>query len=130
MLNWCFPDGNDAEDYKRRAVPTKVEPKTYFANERTFLAWLHMSVTLASISVAILAFAEHNEAAQLIGTMMLPVALFFAGYALYTFQWRAKMIRERAPGPYYDKFGPVVLCSLLIAALVINFSMKLIELAS
>ena len=32
-----------------RKVPVKVEPKVYFANERTFLAWLHMSVTLAGI---------------------------------------------------------------------------------
>ena len=27
----------------------RVEPKTYMANERTFLQWLHMSVTLGSI---------------------------------------------------------------------------------
>ena len=40
---------------KPRKVPVKVEPKVFFANERTFLAWLHMSVTLASISVAIVA---------------------------------------------------------------------------
>jgi len=40
---------------KPRKVPIKVEPKVFFANERTFLAWLHMSITLASISVAIVA---------------------------------------------------------------------------
>ncbi len=40
---------------KPRKVPVKIEPKVFFANERTFLAWLHMSVTLASISVAIVA---------------------------------------------------------------------------
>lgn len=40
---------------KPRMVPVKVEPKVFFANERTFLAWLHMSVTLASISIAIVA---------------------------------------------------------------------------
>jgi hypothetical protein len=40
---------------KVRMVPVKVEPKVFFANERTFLAWLHMGVTLASISVAIVA---------------------------------------------------------------------------
>ena len=33
-------------EQKTRKVPTKVEPKVFFANERTFLAWLHMSVTL------------------------------------------------------------------------------------
>lgn len=40
---------------KTRMVPVKVEPKVFFANERTFLAWLHMSVTLAAISVGIVA---------------------------------------------------------------------------
>lgn len=40
---------------KPRSVPVKIEPKVFFANERTFLAWLHMAVTLASISVAIVA---------------------------------------------------------------------------
>lgn len=40
---------------KPRKVPVKIEPKVFFANERTFLAWLHMSVTLASISIAIVA---------------------------------------------------------------------------
>jgi uncharacterized membrane protein YidH (DUF202 family) len=40
---------------KPRKVPVKVEPKVYFANERTFLAWLHMAVTLATISMAIVA---------------------------------------------------------------------------
>lgn len=35
----------------------KIEPKTFFANERTFLSWLHMAVTLGSISAALLGFA-------------------------------------------------------------------------
>jgi hypothetical protein len=38
-----------------RKIPVKIEPKVFFANERTFLAWLHMAVTLASISIAIIA---------------------------------------------------------------------------
>ena len=40
---------------KPRSVPVKIEPKVFFANERTFLAWLHMATTLASISIAIVA---------------------------------------------------------------------------
>jgi hypothetical protein len=50
-LMWWRPQG----DYHVRKVPVKIEPKVFFANERTFLAWLHMSVTLASIAVAIVA---------------------------------------------------------------------------
>ena len=34
---------------KPRAVPMRVEPKTCFANERTFLSWLHMAVLIGSI---------------------------------------------------------------------------------
>jgi len=37
--------------------PMRLEPKTFFANERTFLSWLHMAVTLGSISAALLGFA-------------------------------------------------------------------------
>jgi len=48
-------NNNGNNQMKPRMVPVKVEPKVFFANERTFLAWLHMSVTLASISIAIVA---------------------------------------------------------------------------
>ena len=44
-----------------RHVPIKVDPKVFFSNERTYLSWLHMSVTLASISVAIVSLAETKQ---------------------------------------------------------------------
>ena len=84
---------------KIRKVPTKVEPKVFFANERTFLAWLHMSVTLSSISVAIVAFAEANEFSQVYGLMLMPVAIAFCCYSLYMYMKRSSMIRQRHPGP-------------------------------
>lgn len=84
---------------KVRKVPTKVEPKVFFANERTFLAWLHMSVTLSSISVAIVAFAEANEFSQIYGLMLMPVAIAFCCYSLYMYMKRSSMIRQRHPGP-------------------------------
>jgi hypothetical protein len=39
----------------------KVEPKLFFANERTFLSWLHMAVILSSISIGVLAFTSKNS---------------------------------------------------------------------
>jgi hypothetical protein len=38
----------------------KMEPKVYFANERTFISWLSMAVNLSSISIAVLAFSSRN----------------------------------------------------------------------
>lgn len=40
-----------------RTTPMRIEPKTFFANERTFLSWLHMAVTIGSIAAALLGFA-------------------------------------------------------------------------
>ncbi len=66
-----------------RSAPVKVDPKVFFANERTFLAWMHVSVILAGASVAIVAFSDassvHN---QLYGVILLPVSIAFILYAM------------------------------------------------
>ena len=115
---------------KPRSVPIKVEPKVFFANERTFLAWMHMSVTLASISVAIVAFAEQNNWSQFYGLLILPVAIAFCCYSLWMYMKRSAMIRRKDPGPYDDKFGPVVLACMLGISILINFFVKLYEMST
>ena len=54
--------GNDAGENSKtpvalRYVPVKVEPKTFFANERTLLQWLSMSVLLLFAALALLSNA-------------------------------------------------------------------------
>jgi uncharacterized membrane protein YidH (DUF202 family) len=70
---------------KPRKAPIKVEPKVFFANERTFLAWMHISIILAGASIAILAFSGENGnmGKQMYGLIMLPVAIAFIVYAMY-----------------------------------------------
>jgi len=111
-----------------RKVPIKVEPKVFFANERTFLAWLHMSITLASISIAIVAFAEDSEFSQIYGILLLPVSIAFCCYSLWMYIKRANMIRRKDPGPYEDKVGPIALAALLGLSVTINFLVKLYDL--
>ena len=62
-----------------------MEPKVFFANERTFLAWMHISIILAGASIAIMAFSGSNDnpASQLYGVVMLPVAIAFIVYSMY-----------------------------------------------
>lgn len=44
---WLGPKpGARKQTVQTGAVPMRIEPKTFFANERTFLSWLHMSVTI------------------------------------------------------------------------------------
>jgi len=116
---------------KPRKTPMKVEPKVFFANERTLLSWLHMAITLGSISAALLGMSgasasssgskvsvsKGEEGARLIGLLLLPVAIVFCGYALNTFYWRGQRIRSRTEGPFHDEVGPFVLGGILMLAL-------------
>ena len=67
---------------RNRQGAIKVEPKVFFANERTFLAWLHCAVLLAGASIAIMSFAETDMAGQLYGVILLPVSIAFMTYAM------------------------------------------------
>ena len=42
----------------------RIEPKTFFANERTFLTWLHMAVTIGTIAAALLGFSGSAQRAE------------------------------------------------------------------
>ena len=44
-------------------VPVRVEPKTYFANERTFLSWLNMAVLLSSVAVGLIGLGGSDDLA-------------------------------------------------------------------
>lgn len=110
---------------KERKAPIKVEPKVFFANERTFLAWLHTSILLAGASIAIVAFADANPWSQLYGVILLPVAIAFIVYAMYQYTRRANMIRRKEPGPYEDTVGPTVLGIMLMLSIVAQFAIKL-----
>ena len=124
-----MPINNSPSLQKLRKVPIKIEPKVFFANERTFLAWLHMAVTLASISMAIVALADANEWSQLYGLLLMPVSIAFCVYALWLYVKRASMLRRKDPGPYENQTGPIVLATLLSVSIVINFCVKLYDLA-
>lgn len=49
---------------KRIALPVRVEPKVSFANERTFLSWLHFTVVLGGLAVGLLNFGDKVRVRQ------------------------------------------------------------------
>lgn len=110
---------------RERKVPIKIEPKVFFANERTFLAWLHASVLLAGASVAIVAFADDSDPwSQMYGIILLPVSIAFICYSMYQYARRAAMIRRKDPGPYEDTVGPTVLGIMLMLSILAQFTIK------
>ncbi|KAJ1548873.1 hypothetical protein HK405_013627 [Cladochytrium tenue] len=89
----------------------RIEPKVFFANERTFLSWLHFCIVLGSLALGLMNFGD--RVGQIAGFGFTLVALAFLGYSLYLYQWRARKIRERDPGPYDDLVGPVILVGVI-----------------
>ncbi|KAI8615453.1 hypothetical protein BC830DRAFT_1122516 [Chytriomyces sp. MP71] len=103
-------------------VPLRVEPKVYFANERTFLSWLNFCVVLGGLALGLLNFGD--RVGQISGVVFTIVAMIFMGYAVNLYRSRSSMIRRRDPGPYDDQTGPYVLCAVLFFAIGLNFYLK------
>lgn len=108
---------------KRIHVPVRVEPKVFFAAERTFLSWLEFSIILGSIAATLLNFGDAVSLASAWAfTVVACVALLYSA-GLYL--WRVRMIRGRRAVRYHDKWGPSFLCAGLAAAVAISFGIRL-----
>jgi len=106
---------------KKIHVPVRVEPKVYFAAERTFLAWLEFSIYIGTIAVTLLNFGAKPTKISFLaaGTFSL-VAIISLLYSVGIYLYRAEAIRGRKAIKYHDKYGPTVLCGALFVAVVIN----------
>ncbi|GAA5973479.1 hypothetical protein JCM21900_003340 [Sporobolomyces salmonicolor] len=107
---------------KRIALPVRVEPKVFFANERTFLSWLNFTVVLGGLAVGLLNFGD--RVGKISAGMFTIVSMSIMVYALVTYHWRANAIRKRGSGPYDDRLGPTILCLALFAAVITNFILR------
>ncbi|TPX31027.1 hypothetical protein SmJEL517_g05569 [Synchytrium microbalum] len=115
------------QQQKRIVLPVRVEPKVFFANERTFLSWLHFCIVLGGLALGLLNFGD--SVGQISGLIFTVVAMIFMIYALFLYQWRAHKIRNRDAAPYDDRFGPTVLVLVLFLAVMTNFYLKFSEIS-
>ncbi|KAI5983398.1 SPX-domain-containing protein [Pisolithus albus] len=123
VRDWIAPSG------KKIAVPVRVEPKVYFANERTFLKWLHFAILIGTIATTLLNFIPSEDTSGLISAAFFTLAALLAiAYSAVVFLYRALRLRARsAEGLYYDKYGPTILCLVLFMAIATNVVMRLPE---
>ncbi len=112
---------------KRIHVPVRVEPKVYFAAERTFLSWLEFSIIIGSIAATLLNFGDKLSISSAWGFTIVAVAALV--YSVVIYMLRVQMIRNRRAsyGRYYDKWGTSALCAGLLAATVVSFGLRIRE---
>jgi uncharacterized membrane protein YidH (DUF202 family) len=105
------------------AVPVRVEPKVYFANERCLLSWYEAGIVLGAVAAGLLNFGDDVAIKAAIGFTFVAIALVI--YAMGMFLWRVAMIRKHRAVRYDDRWGPTILCGLLFVAIATNFILRL-----
>mmetsp|Transcript_18974 Transcript_18974/g.48381 ORF Transcript_18974/g.48381 Transcript_18974/m.48381 type:complete len:836 (-) Transcript_18974:175-2682(-) len=109
----------DAKGKKIEAKkPMKIEPKTFFANERTLLQWLNTAVVISLIGVNLMALG--SVPSLVFGALMSCVSVAFIIYALMVYRKRARSIASREPIRYDDRVGPYVLVPALILTILLS----------
>lgn len=111
---------------KKIHVPVRVEPKVYFATERTFLSWLEFSIIIGSIAATLMNFGDNASLASALGFTLVAAAALI--YSVVMYALRVDMIRKRRAqvgGRYYDKYGTSVLCFALLGVIAASFVLRL-----
>lgn len=148
--NNSYADGEMALIRRSKSmVRTRVEPKTFFANERTFLQWLQISVLVMLTAMSLLSSSSLTSsvtgnttssrrtggcsegekscyASKLSGAIIAPVALLFMAYALYMYKKRTIQILRKETVRYDDQRGPVVLVVILIAVFICSYVISIV----
>ncbi|KAI8635484.1 SPX-domain-containing protein [Xylariaceae sp. FL1651] len=110
---------------KKIYVPVRVEPKVYFAAERTFLGWLEFSIYVGTIAVTLLNFGEKPSRISFVAAGVFTLlAVLALCYSVGIYLYRSKGIRERKVIKYYDRIGPTILCVALFAGVALNFAFE------
>jgi uncharacterized membrane protein YidH (DUF202 family) len=103
----------------------RVEPKVYFAAERTFLSWLEFSILLGTIAATLLNFGNDyiTFGSSWAFTILAAMALV---YSLMLYIWRVDKIRKRrdVKRVYYEKWGPTVVGIGLVVIMLVNFGLR------
>ena len=105
---------------KKKLAPRKavrVEPKSYFANERTFIQWISAALLLVTIAAIIMENSGQHKHAVTMGFSLMTCAAFVVVYAMFVYFRRLQLLSSGQPYGYVDKNGPLVLAIAVLAGL-------------
>ncbi|ODQ80757.1 hypothetical protein BABINDRAFT_160971 [Babjeviella inositovora NRRL Y-12698] len=110
---------------KEICVPVRVEPKVYFATERTFLSWLSISLILSATSLTLLNYGTNSALTASI--MFYLTTVMCVVYATGVYLFRIVNIRKKRAIDYEDKYGPKAICGLIALSCLFSFAFKAME---
>lgn len=92
--------------------PARVEPKSFFANERTFIQWVSIALLLATIDS--LAPTSEIPMATKLRVGVTACAGVLIVYSVSVYYWRLSLLSRGAPYGYTDRLGPVILVTAVL----------------
>jgi len=107
----CFKN-ND----RRISNAIKIEPKTFFSNERTYLQWFNAAVFVASGGLTIMSLSESKT----VGTLLVLVSILIIMYSTFIYYKRNDALINRKPEGYNDIYGPILLSIIMIISFIIS----------
>lgn len=103
-------------------TPLRVEPKVFFANERTYFSWMSFGTLISTFSLAL--FNSGDAVGKLSGIVYTLVSVSTLLYGMGLYYRRRELIHNRAAGPYDELVGPTVICFALLFAVALNAYLK------
>ena len=75
----------------------KVDPKLFFANERTFLKWMNVSIYVAGISIGLSSIGGHHPGRleSLSGLFFLAIAIVTVCYSMFQCKWQIQHCEDK-----------------------------------
>lgn len=107
---------------KKVITPLRVEPKVFFANERTYFSWMSFGTLISTFSLAL--FNAGDAVGKLSGIVYTLVSISILLYGMGLYYRRRELIHNRAAGPYDELVGPTVICFALMFAVGLNAYLK------
>lgn len=96
----------------------QVEPKTYFANERTFIQWISAALLLLTVSSIMMGSGEYNGTSSVIAFC----ALILVAYAAFVYFRRVRLLQTGEAYGYLDFLGPSILAAGVGLGVLIVFA--------
>ncbi|KAG2229037.1 VTC domain-containing protein [Thamnidium elegans] len=107
---------------KKIVTPLRVEPKVFFANERTYFSWMSFGTLISTFSLAL--FNAGDAVGKLSGIVYSLISISILMYGMGLYYRRRELIHNRAAGPYDELVGPTVICFALLFAVGLNAYLK------
>mmetsp|Transcript_9837 Transcript_9837/g.24338 ORF Transcript_9837/g.24338 Transcript_9837/m.24338 type:complete len:138 (-) Transcript_9837:16-429(-) len=98
----------------------RVDWKASFSSERTFMAWVHMAITLLGVGLG-LAASGWPGARTSAAILLVPAALFLA-WSLVSFYRRLHALDQKIVPGIVDKTAPTFALAVMILAILGNLA--------